>query len=42
VPELVAVLASSEGAGLRWLGAANATKDYMHFELFAADQPDLF
>jgi hypothetical protein len=42
VPELVAILASSQGAGLRWLGAANGTKDYMHFELFAADQPDLF
>jgi hypothetical protein len=41
-PELVAALASSDGAGLRWLGAANGTKDYMHFELFAADTPELF
>jgi len=23
-------------------GLSNGTKDYMHFELFAADQPDLF
>ncbi|MGO7301406.1 hypothetical protein ACCS72_33960 [Rhizobium ruizarguesonis] len=41
-PELVAALASSDGAGLRWLGASNGTKDYMHFELFPGDTPDLF
>ncbi|PBC08177.1 hypothetical protein [Mesorhizobium sp. WSM3859] len=41
-PELVAALSSSEGAGLRWLGAAIGTKDYMHFELFPPDQPKLF
>ncbi|MER9133262.1 M15 family metallopeptidase [Mesorhizobium sp. M0768] len=41
-PEAAAGLAASDGGGLRWLGAAVATKDYMHFELFGADQPKLF
>ncbi len=41
-PEVAAGLAASDGAGLRWLGSAVGTKDYMHFELAAADQPKLF
>ncbi|MEA2877263.1 MAG: hypothetical protein QOF14_2459 [Hyphomicrobiales bacterium] len=39
---LAAALVASDGAGLFWLGSANGTKDYMHSELFEADQPDLF
>jgi hypothetical protein len=39
---LVAALIASDGAALFWLGSANGTKDYMHSELFGADQPDLF
>lgn len=41
-PEVAAGLAASDGGGLRWLGASTGTKDYMHFELAAADQPKLF
>ena len=41
-PEVTAGLAAADGGGLRWLGAARATKDFMHFELFAGDQPKLF
>ncbi|TGQ74633.1 MAG: M15 family metallopeptidase [Mesorhizobium sp.] len=41
-PEAAAGLAASDGGALRWLGAAVGTKDYMHFELSAADQPKLF
>ncbi|CAN7618310.1 hypothetical protein [Bosea sp. LjRoot237] len=40
-PPFVAALVAREGAGLFWLGAANGTKDFMHFELFQADQPTL-
>jgi hypothetical protein len=39
---LVAALIASEGAALFWLGSSNSTKDYMHSELFGADQPQLF
>jgi hypothetical protein len=38
-PEFVAAMVSSQGGGLRWLGAADGTKDFMHFELYPADQP---
>jgi hypothetical protein len=31
----------ADGGKLNWLGAANSTKDFMHFDLFAADQPKL-
>lgn len=41
-PQAAAGLAASDGGGLRWLGAATKTKDYMHFELAEADQPKLF
>lgn len=41
-PQAAAGLAASDGGGLRWLGGATGTKDYMHFELAAADQPKLF
>ncbi|MDB5530330.1 MAG: hypothetical protein JWR51_3433 [Devosia sp.] len=41
-PEAIAALVASDGGGLRWLGAARGTKDFMHFELFAADRPALF
>ncbi|MBA1143560.1 M15 family metallopeptidase [Mesorhizobium neociceri] len=41
-PEAAAGLAASDGGGLRWLGAATKTKDYMHFELAETDQPKLF
>lgn len=41
-PEVAAGLAASDGGSLRWLGASTGTKDYMHFELAAADQPKLF
>jgi hypothetical protein len=41
-PEVAAGLAARDGGGLRWLGAAVGTKDYMHFEFAAAGQPKLF
>ena len=41
-PEVVAALVADNGGGLRWLGAANSTKDYMHFELYPADVPKPF
>lgn len=41
-PQAAAGLAASDGGGLRWLGGATGTKDYMHFELAAANQPKLF
>src|SRR5262249_7730969 len=39
---LVAGLTAPDGGGLNWLAAANSTKDFMHFDLRAADQPKLF
>lgn len=38
---LVAALIASDGGKLNWLGAARTTKDFMHFDLLAADQPKL-
>ncbi|MGU3655993.1 M15 family metallopeptidase [Methylobacterium fujisawaense] len=40
-PELIAALVANDGGGLHWLGSANATKDYMHFELRSSDRPSL-
>src|SRR5262249_7105194 len=39
---LIAALIASDGGKLSWLGTAQGPKDFMHFELFAADQPPLF
>lgn len=41
-PEVVAALVANNGGALRWLGAANSTKDYMHFEMYPADVPNPF
>ncbi len=41
-PEVVAALVANNGGALRWLGAANGTKDYMHFELYPVDAPKFF
>jgi len=40
-PALIAALIASDGGKLNWLGAANSTKDFMHFDLFDADKPKL-
>jgi hypothetical protein len=40
-PEIAAALVASDGGSLNWLGAALATKDYMHFDLRPANQPAL-
>jgi len=39
--ELIAALIAADGGKLNWLGAARSTKDFMHFDLFPADQPKL-
>jgi hypothetical protein len=40
--ELIAALTGSDGGGLTWLGGIEkGTKDFMHFELKKADQPEL-
>lgn len=41
--ELIAALTASDGGGLRWLGDVKerSTKDFMHFELKDADEPEL-
>jgi len=39
---LIAALIATDGGGLNWLGSANSTKDFMHFDLRSADQPKLF
>ncbi len=40
-PELVAALRGSDGGALKWLGVANRTKDFMHFELERPDRPPI-
>lgn len=40
--EVITGLAASDGGKLRWLGTANVTKDYMHFDFRDNEHPPLF